>query len=698
MQKEKNEFIRRVLLLIGTYLVLLIVNIDTMKVLAEGNTSIKELINMKKENSSSEDNGKIADDSTEVTQKDVKEKVLDHEKENNKEIQSEKSLVDNGEKNQENNSLEEEVQKTEQEDSKENELVSNIINNNNYLYTKSNLKVYNDTDIKLKALDTLSKGIRIKRMEEKNVTTQKEKKVKGSDGKTIIKKEDVITKWEKIKYKKNQKEVVGWILADNITSNYHELLPDNWKDLDFNHISKANYPNNPRIKVKGIYVSGSSAGLTSRVDNLIALSKRTGINAFVIDVKNDEGYLLFNMEFADKYSDSPNKYNQIKDIEVFMKKLKDNNIYTIARVVSFKDPAYARKNPDRTILDKKTNKPYVNKDKVIWVSPHDRNLWEYNIEVSKEAARVGFNEIQFDYVRFPATGGAKVDANIDYRNPKNESKPVAIQQYLKYAREHLEPMEVYIAADVYGQIGSATDDMSIGQYWESVSNVADYICPMIYPSHYNPGVYGVPIPDADPYNTVYRCVRDEINRNENIDEPSLIRPWIQAFTAKWVKGHIKYGYAQIQAQVKALADLGIEDYILWSPTNIYSMLEKNPAKEVKKEPEKKEGTEAETKIEAPKNETKKVQENKNIAPNTEKKSIPKTTTDKKVGEKQEAKKASPPKEVKKDSTIKSAAQPAVKTTLKPQPAATITPKEVKKEEPKKKPEGKLIDRFKKVTN
>lgn len=638
--KDRNKFIRRILLLIGLFLLLLFINIDVVTNFVNSKNLLKnETTENNGENSKIENN---SDD--EQSGSDTEKKPEDDEKDNKKE--------------------DEKIAEEKQDKLKK--VDSELKQPENAFYTRiSNLKIYSDTDSKQKSIDILSKGVRVRKVEEKDVITEDEKKSKDSNGKALVEKIEVSVKWEKIKYRKNQKDMEGWVIAGNITDNYHELLPYEWKELDFSNIPKQNYPNNPRINVRGIYVSGPSAGLTSRMDNLIALSKRTGINAFVIDVKNDDGHLSFKMDFAEEYSDMPNKYNQIKDIEAFMAKMKENNIYTIARIVSFKDPSYARKNPNKVILNKSTKKPHTDSDKVIWVSPHDRNLWEYNIKVSQEAARVGFNEIQFDYVRFPATGGGKADANIDYRNSKNESKPVAIQNYLKYAREHLEPMEVYIAADVYGQIGSLPDDMSLGQYWEGVSNVVDYICPMIYPSHFGPGVYGMPVPDAAPYNTVYYCVRDEINRNENIDTPSIIRPWIQAFTAKWVKGHIKYGYDQIQSQVKALSDLGVKDYILWSPTNTYSMIDKNQGLK-QEEPKAKEDTKKKTntKVKEVKPSVEKTKENKVSETKTSKPEIQEKKTENKVEKKEET------SQIKKDE---------------------------KKAEDNNKPKPKLIDRFKKVT-
>ena len=475
------------------------------------------------------------------------------------------------------------------------EKTSEIINDK-YKYAKGNIRVFKEAKITPKAEDNLKIGTRLEVIEEKKVEIEKEKTVKKPDGKTEVQKTTTVENWEKISYQKNREKRTGWIKSKQLVDSLGATLPKEWKNLDFSPIEKKNYPENKRREVRGIYVTSSSASLTKRVDDLIALSKRTKINAFVIDVKEDDGTLLFKMKAGEKYNPNANRRSPIKDIDKFMKKMKDNNIYTIARIVSFKDPTYAKANPDKAIITKSTGKPFTNSDGVIWVSPHDRYLWEYNIAVAKEAALAGFDEIQFDYVRFPASNGGKLDKDLDYRNPNKESKPETIQKYLQYARKELEPLGVYIAADVYGQVGSLPDDMALGQHWESVSNVVDYICPMIYPSHYGKGVYGLPVPDAEPYKTVYRSTQDSMNRNANIDTPAMIRPWIQAFTARWVKGYITYGPEQIELQVKALKDLGINEYILWSPTNRYR-IEKNPPSDKKAEPVKeKEATKKATEV------------------------------------------------------------------------------------------------------
>ena len=542
--KQQAWFIRKILFSIFCYIVFLITTADITKGMSLGAQTILDekprLEEVKKENVN------------EVKQETDEKKATE---ESDKKQKIEKIAEET-----ENSSITKEVENTDK---------SSEIINEKYKYAKGNIRVFKEAKMTPKAEDNLKIGTRVEVLEEKKVEKVKEKTVKKPDGKTEVQKTTTVENWEKISYQKNREKRTGWIKNKQLVDTLGATLPKEWKNLDFSPVEKKNYPENKRREVRGIYVTSSSASLTKRVDDLIALSKRTKINAFVIDVKEDDGTLLFKMEAGAKYNPNANRRSPIKDINKFMKKLKDNNIYTIARIVSFKDPTYAKANPDKAIITKATGKPFTNSDGVIWVSPHDRYLWEYNIAVAKEAALAGFDEIQFDYVRFPASNGGKLDKELDYRNPNNESKPETIQKYLQYARKELEPLGVYIAADVYGQVGSLPDDMALGQHWESVSNVVDYICPMIYPSHYGKGVYGLPVPDAEPYKTVYRSTQDSMNRNANIDTPAMIRPWIQAFTARWVKGYIVYGPEQIELQVKALKDLGINEYILWSPTNKY---------------------------------------------------------------------------------------------------------------------------------
>ena len=430
-----------------------------------------------------------------------------------------------------------------------------------YSYLTEKVSIYSDMN-KKENIGYLIKGTRVNVFDTKEVT----KKIKNKQGKEI----DATIVMKKITYKDVNKTKVAWIEDGYLVSTLNEAVDERFKNLDFTEKEKKEYKDNKRVKVRGIYVSAHSVALKGRLDELIELAKKNNINAFVIDVKGDYGELTFPMsESINKYTKSANKNPIIKEIEPVIKKLKDNGIYTIARIVSFKDTIYAKENPDKIIVYKDGGKAFTNSDGLVWVSAYDKNLWEYNVTVAKEAAKAGFNEIQFDYVRFPASNGGKLDKVLNYRNADNMTKAEAIQKYLNYAKKELSPYNVYISADIYGQVGTSSDDMSLGQFWEAVSSEVDYVSPMMYPSHYGKGVYGLDIPDANPYKTIYHSTKDSINRNNNISSPAIIRPWIQAFTATWVKGHIHYGSKEVKEQIKAMKDLGVDEYILWSATNRY---------------------------------------------------------------------------------------------------------------------------------
>ncbi|MGL5567606.1 MAG: putative glycoside hydrolase [Cetobacterium sp.] len=447
--------------------------------------------------------------------------------------------------------IKEEVLINEQNEQKN--IEKNTVNNSRYIKNQT-LFVYKD-EMQKEKIDTLRKGTRVDIIDEKEITVNDKKK-------SLL----------KIQYKKDLKIKNGWISKVDLANSLNEVLPKEWKNLDFaTDYPTNNFSNNPRVDVKGVYLNIYTIGSTKKMERLINLANTTEINAFVIDIKDDNGVLSFEMEAPKKFGIPVTKNYPIKNIKEFMKKMKENNIYTIARIVSFKDPTYAKANPDKVIISRDTGKPYTNSDGIIWVSAHDRNLWDYNLSVAEEAAKAGFNEIQFDYVRFPASNGGKLDAKLNYRNTKNESKPETIQKYLKYAKERLNPLGVYTSADVYGQVGTFSDDMGLGQHWEAVTQVVDYISPMMYPSHYGNGAYGIAVPDAQPYKTIYHSLKDSINRNENVNSPAVIRPWIQAFTAKWVKGYIPYNEKEIREQIKAMNDLGVTEYLLWSPSNNYKI-------------------------------------------------------------------------------------------------------------------------------
>ncbi len=317
-----------------------------------------------------------------------------------------------------------------------------------------------------------------------------------------------------------------------------------------------------RVKVKGIYVSGPVAGI-SKMNNLISLVEETELNAMVIDIKNDEGSITYKMD-SPLANEVGAQIGYIRDIDELVARCKEKNIYLIARIVAFKDPKLAEAKPDLAIK-LKTGGVYRDNKGLAWVNPYKKEVWEYLREIAIEAANKGFDEIQFDYIRFSTDVSSSA---VDYgEEAAQKSKTDIITEFTKYICEELEPYKFFVAADVYGTvIDSKVDQNIVGQDYVQMSSYLDYICPMVYPSHYANGVYGIPIPDAEPYKTVNRAM-DSANRELEVlgeGHKAIGRVWIQSFTASWVKGHISYGPKQIRDQIKGAFDAGYDEWILWN--------------------------------------------------------------------------------------------------------------------------------------
>lgn len=360
-----------------------------------------------------------------------------------------------------------------------------------------------------------------------------------------------------------------WVEARHMVRSLAQFIAKPVNGVDYGPVEKAaEYRGNPRVQVKGVYVTVNTAS-SANIENLIKLADETEINAFVIDVKDDYGRMLFPTKAATLFCPDANRNAPVKDIRALVQKLKEKNIYLIARIVTFKSPNYALLYPERAVTDTAAGDIYQSRDGLHWASAYDRQLWRYNVEVAKEAAEAGFNEIQFDYVRFPDVKPS-VESRLDYKNQWGESKTLAVYRFLRFARDQLSPYGVYLAADTFGWTASSLGDENIGQHWESLSNVVDYNCPMMYPSHYGPGNFGLAVPDAHPYATINAGIRDALGRDRNLETPGALRPWIQDFTAKWVKGYIRYGPEEVRAQIQALEDNGIHEFLLWNAANRYT--------------------------------------------------------------------------------------------------------------------------------
>ena len=333
-----------------------------------------------------------------------------------------------------------------------------------------------------------------------------------------------------------------------------------------------------RTKVKGIYVTGPKAG-SAGMEDLIRLVDETELNAMVIDVKNDEGNVTFRLTneeitqdipVLDRITEMQAGVRYIRDIQVLMQELKDHNIYTIARIVCFKDPVLAAAQPELA-LTKPDGKPVTDANGLAWVNPYRQEVWEYLTELAEMAVDLGFDEIQYDYVRFPVGSDANAaDYGVDMEAyPKRQ----AIQDFLSYAGDRLHEKGCVVTADVFGTIiGSETDVQTVGQDYTALGQTVDAISPMVYPSHYANGVFGLKVPDANPYETVSAAMQGSAEELQDIPETerAVVRPWLQAFTATWVPGHISYNGTQIREQIQAVYDAGYEEWILWNATNRYS--------------------------------------------------------------------------------------------------------------------------------
>lgn len=324
------------------------------------------------------------------------------------------------------------------------------------------------------------------------------------------------------------------------------------------------------VKAKGIYLTGYTAG-GSRLYELLDLVNRTELNAMVIDVKNDDGLVTYKTRNEMALSVGANRIVQIKDIEKRMSDLKKNGVYTIARIVAFKDTRAAGSRPDLAIKTKSGTVWRDNKGNA-WLNPYNRESWEYILDIAKEAVEYGFDEIQFDYVRFPTDGNRKL---IDYGEAKEkESMAEAIAAFMKYATEMLNGKGVFVSADVFGQVTTNSDDMGLGQQLEDLTVSTDILCPMVYPSHYYPGVYGVSYPDFEPYKIVYTSISTAVKRMEAVEHKgrkAVLRPWLQDFTASYLKdGYQVYGRKQVREQIQATYDSGVEEWLLWNAGNYYT--------------------------------------------------------------------------------------------------------------------------------
>ena len=366
--------------------------------------------------------------------------------------------------------------------------------------------------------------------------------------------------------------------TDFLTLNYDRLLTiPNHFPQKFVYDSGVDIPY-PEDGVKGVYVTAHSAS-GSRMEYLTDLMNKTDLNSMVIDIKDDHGNITLNLN-SDNELINEMTVDMI-DAKELMHVLEENDIYPIARMVVFKDTLLAKEKPEWSFT-RSDGSLWSNNNGDSFVNPYLSEVWDYNLEIATEAAKLGFKEIQFDYVRFPE-GFENYDKELNYGHGHygDDDEDVinmkfrnqAVTDFVSYAREQLQPFGVDVSVDIFGYAAVVRETEGIGQSFPGIAKEVDVISSMIYPSHWGLGNLDIAIPDLEPYNVVnnYIQIEAEILDELGEDAPST-RPWLQDFTASYLgAGNYKnYGAAEVTDQIRALADNGVHEFLLWNAGNTYS--------------------------------------------------------------------------------------------------------------------------------
>lgn len=376
--------------------------------------------------------------------------------------------------------------------------------------------------------------------------------------------------------------------------------------------------------VKAVYATGWVMGTPSLRKSMITSIKENGFNAIVIDIKDEAGQLTYDSTVPTAVSIGASRA-MVKDIKSVINELKENDIYVVGRIVTFKDPIFAS-NVDEVSYKMEDGSIWHDYSGKCWPNPYNEKSWEYPIALAKEAAELGFEEIQFDYVRFPSSEGRTRTIAYGFESA-SKSKADTICAFLEKVMAEMEEYHIPISADVFGITTKRDGDFeNIGQDFARIADIVDVVCPMVYPSHYGYGEYKYARPDKNPYGIIYASLEDAMKRldsfngkesgeiveevdnevsgelveteeikTEEIREKNIqklkeygvnIRPYLQDFTASWLGSgnYLVYGTEEVKDQIQAGFDLGIEDFCLWDPSNKYCYEALNLIKEKTQEP------------------------------------------------------------------------------------------------------------------
>ena len=360
-----------------------------------------------------------------------------------------------------------------------------------------------------------------------------------------------------ISLSENQKQLIGNKLQvstnskNNLLNNFEEIQKENLKKINeyiaINRWQEFSATNNG---IKGIYISGYDFLKKEKIDPIKNILSNTVVNTVVLDVKTDNGHLLYDSEIPEV---EELKNERIKYDTQTLKSFKEEfNIYLIGRVVAFQDPIFSRTYPNSAVTDISTSKPY-SQDGQYFLDPSDSTTREYILNIALEACLLGFDEIQFDYIRYPDSSytGLVFDEESNFENRTKN-----INSFLQNATGLLHNNGCLASADIFGYVLNSNNDTGIGQYLETIVNTVDFISPMVYPSHYSKGSFGYSYPNNFPYEVVTAALNDGLSRG--VQKKSL-RPFLQGF---W------HSSEDVRLNIKAAEDKGL-DWIIWNNSSVY---------------------------------------------------------------------------------------------------------------------------------
>ena len=326
------------------------------------------------------------------------------------------------------------------------------------------------------------------------------------------------------------------------------------------------------VKVHGVYLPAYVVGNDEKYSIIFENIKKSNINAIVVDVKDELGRITFKMD-NDFVKDMKTIEPQINDIDKFINECKENNIYVIARIAAFIDEYAGVRNYKNLALRKKDGKLYKDNSGYYWLNPYNEKVKEYLIEIGKGCAKAGFDEVQYDYFRFSADSGMR-RVEFNEEETKGRTKIEIITELAQEISKALIKENIFVSIDVFGAImNSYKDQYSIGQEYQTLLKYVDYLCPMVYPSHYANQTFGLSVPDLYPYETVKSALETSktvIDKTYDISyHYGKVRPWLQGFTANYLSEFKNYEVEDYLAQIKSVEDTGNDEWIFWHPGGVY---------------------------------------------------------------------------------------------------------------------------------